>query len=74
MLAPRCVCRISARAACVPADIGKVKKSADVFAVVNDPEVDIVLELMGGIDVAKTAGAAGHRERQACGLLARTRR
>ncbi len=34
-------------------DIGKVKKSADVFAVVNDPEVDIVLELMGGIDVAK---------------------
>ncbi len=34
-------------------DIGKVKKSQDVFAVVNDPEVDIVLELMGGIDVAK---------------------
>ena len=34
-------------------DIGKVKKSTDVFAVVNDPEVDIVLELMGGIDVAK---------------------
>jgi homoserine dehydrogenase len=34
-------------------DIGKVRKSADVFAVVNDPEVDIVLELMGGIDVAK---------------------
>jgi homoserine dehydrogenase len=33
-------------------DIGKVKRSTDVFAVVNDPEVDIVLELMGGIDVA----------------------
>jgi homoserine dehydrogenase len=34
-------------------DIGNVKKSSDVFAVVDDPEVDIVLELMGGIDVAK---------------------
>jgi homoserine dehydrogenase len=34
-------------------DIGDVKISSDVFAVVNDPAVDIVLELMGGIDVAK---------------------
>lgn len=34
-------------------DIGSVKKSSDVFAVVNDPEVHIVLELMGGTDVAK---------------------
>jgi len=34
-------------------DIGAVRHSEDVFAVVNDPEVDIVLELMGGIDVAK---------------------
>ncbi len=34
-------------------DIGSVKKSSDVFAVVNDPDVHIVLELMGGIDVAK---------------------
>lgn len=34
-------------------DIGDVKISSDVFAVVNDPEVDVVLELMGGIDVAK---------------------
>ncbi|MEI7949275.1 MAG: homoserine dehydrogenase [Gammaproteobacteria bacterium] len=34
-------------------DIGAVKKSSDVFAVVNDPDVHIVLELMGGIDVAK---------------------
>jgi len=34
-------------------DIGAVKISKDVFAVVNDPAVDIVLELMGGIDVAK---------------------
>ena len=34
-------------------DIGSVKKSSDVFAVVNDPQVDIVLELMGGTDDAK---------------------
>lgn len=34
-------------------DIGDTRLSTDVFAVVNDPEVDIVLELMGGIDVAK---------------------
>jgi homoserine dehydrogenase len=34
-------------------DIGKVKHSTDVFAVVNDPEVDIVLELMGGCNEAK---------------------
>jgi homoserine dehydrogenase len=34
-------------------DIGDVKISSDPFAVVNDPAVDIVLELMGGIDVAK---------------------
>jgi homoserine dehydrogenase len=34
-------------------DIGDVKISSDVFDVVNDPAVDIVLELMGGIEVAK---------------------
>lgn len=34
-------------------DIGAAKLSQDVFAVVNDPDVHIVLELMGGIDVAK---------------------
>jgi homoserine dehydrogenase len=34
-------------------DIGSIKKSSDVFAVVNDPNVHIVLELMGGTDVAK---------------------
>jgi homoserine dehydrogenase len=34
-------------------DIGDVKISSDPFAVVNDPAVDIVLELMGGIEVAK---------------------
>jgi len=34
-------------------DIGNVRKSSDVFAVVNDPDVHIVLELMGGTDAAK---------------------
>src|SRR5690606_29827407 len=33
-------------------DIGNTRFSNDPFAVVNDPEVDIVLELMGGIDTA----------------------
>ncbi|MDR2212683.1 MAG: homoserine dehydrogenase [Pseudomonadales bacterium] len=33
-------------------DIGDTRYSTDPFAVVNDPEVDIVLELLGGIDVA----------------------
>ncbi|MDR0780391.1 MAG: homoserine dehydrogenase [Pseudomonadales bacterium] len=34
-------------------DIGNTRYSADPFAVVNDAEVDIVLELLGGIDVAR---------------------
>jgi len=34
-------------------DIGNTRLSSDVFAVVNDPQVDIVLELMGGTDVAR---------------------
>src|SRR5690606_8774818 len=33
-------------------DIGATRMSTDVFAVVDDPQVDIVLELMGGMDVA----------------------
>jgi homoserine dehydrogenase len=33
-------------------DIGNTRYSTDPLAVVNDPEVDIVLELMGGIDAA----------------------
>ena len=34
-------------------DIGQAKLSIDPYAVVDDPAVDIVLELLGGIDVAK---------------------
>lgn len=33
--------------------IGDVKVSADVFAVAEDPDVDIVLELIGGYDTAR---------------------
>ena len=32
---------------------GKVKVTDDAFAVVNDPNVDIVIELIGGYGVAK---------------------
>ncbi len=34
-------------------DIGDVRLSSDIFAVVNDPEVDIVLELIGGYEPAR---------------------
>lgn len=34
-------------------DLGQTTVSRDVFAVVKDPAVDIVLELMGGTDTAK---------------------
>lgn len=34
-------------------DLSQVTVSRDVFAVVNDPAVDVVLELMGGMDTAK---------------------
>ncbi len=34
-------------------DVGNTRVSNDVFAVADDPEVDIVLELIGGYDVAR---------------------
>ncbi len=34
-------------------NVGKTKVSNDVFAVAEDPEVDILLELIGGYDVAR---------------------
>ena len=34
-------------------DVSQTKVSRDVFAVVQDPEVEVVLELMGGTDTAK---------------------
>lgn len=34
-------------------DTGDIKISRDIFAVVNDPDVDIVVELIGGTTVAK---------------------
>ncbi len=47
------VSHIGTRALRPGQDIGDTRLSTDVFAVVNDPEVDIVLELMGGTDIAK---------------------
>lgn len=35
------------------ADTSNVKVSRDIFAVVNDPEIDIVVELIGGTTIAK---------------------
>ena len=35
-------------------DVGTTRVSDDVFAVVNDPDVDIVLELIGGIEPARS--------------------
>lgn len=34
-------------------DVGATKVSEDIFAVVNDPGIDIVLELIGGTEVAR---------------------
>lgn len=34
-------------------DVGETRVSQDVFAVAEDPEIDIVLELIGGEDLAK---------------------
>jgi homoserine dehydrogenase len=34
-------------------EVGEVRVSQDVFAVVDDPDIDIVLELIGGEDLAK---------------------
>src|SRR5690606_23449411 len=47
------VSHIGSRALRPGQDIGNTRFSNDVFAVVEDPEVDIVLELMGGTDVAR---------------------
>lgn len=35
-------------------DTGKTPLSRDIFAVVNNPDIDIVVELIGGTDVART--------------------
>ncbi|MDT8399102.1 MAG: homoserine dehydrogenase [Pseudomonadales bacterium] len=46
------VSHIATRSLKTGQDIGDVKLSSDIFAVVNDPQVDIVLELMGGYEPA----------------------
>ncbi len=47
------ITHIGARRENPQCDIGETKVSADVFAVVDDPNVDIVVELIGGTTVAK---------------------
>lgn len=53
------VTHIGARRGCADVDTGDAKISQDIFDVVNDPEVDIVAELIGGtttaFDVVKQA-------------------
>ena len=39
----------------------------DAFAVVEDPEVSIVVELIGGYSPARELVLKRHRQRQACG-------
>ena len=38
----------------IPAHLGDVKLTKDVNDIFNDPEIDIVIELIGGIEPAKT--------------------
>ena len=40
---------------------------ADAREVIANPDIDIVVELIGGYGIAKAAGAGGHRRRQARG-------
>ena len=47
------ICHIGARRDNPECDVTGYKLSRDIFAVVDDPDVDIVLELIGGIEVAK---------------------
>ena len=48
------VTHIGARRDNSQCDTGNTRVSRDVFAVVRDPEVDIVVELIGGCEVART--------------------
>ena len=44
---------------------GQCEVVNDASLVVNNPDIDIVVELIGGYGIAKRAGAAGDRQRQA---------
>ena len=50
---PVVIAHIGARRDNPDVDTGDVKVSRDIFAVAEDPDVDIVVELIGGCDVAK---------------------
>lgn len=47
------ISRIASRRRRDDLDLGQIPFSTDVFDVVNDPDVDIVVELIGGYDVAR---------------------
>lgn len=47
------VCSRSVHAKHIPAALGQVKRTTDWREVVNDPEVDVVAELVGGTGVAR---------------------
>lgn len=47
------IAHIGARRDNPACDTSNLKVSRDVFAVVNDPDIDIVVELIGGCDIAK---------------------
>ena len=47
------ITRVASRRAREDMDLGDVPFSTDIYDVVNDPDVDIVVELIGGYDAAK---------------------
>ncbi len=48
-----CIVHVGARSDRPGRDLEGYRRSHDVFEVISDPEVDVVLELMGGVDVAR---------------------
>ena len=47
------IARVASRRGRDDLDLGGVPFSTDIFDVVNDPSVDVVVELIGGYDVAR---------------------
>lgn len=61
------VAQIAARRPNPKCDTGATPITADIFDVACNPEIDVVVELIGGYTLAHEPGAQGHRERQARG-------
>jgi len=47
------IARVASRSSRADMDLGSIPFSNDIFDVVNDPAVDVVVELIGGYDTAK---------------------